>query len=159
EFVLYPLGVVRAGTTEPGFLLNLNTGARMDFRLDLEADAAEAHWFAIDRSILAAHGIAISGPPARELFTAIPPAAIMPLLAAALDWHRRRVGRADDAVLNAARALRYVTERRWSDKAAAGRWAAGRLDDPQVILRAVDARTTGEEMSWDEAVTFVAAVE
>lgn len=113
----------------------------------------------VDRSILAAHGTAITGPPTREIFAAIPRAALVPLLATSLAWHQRRLGRADDAVLNAARALRYVTEERWSTKVEAGRWAAERLDDPQLVRRALAARKNGADVSWDDAVSFVGTVQ
>ena len=53
EFVLYAEPVIRSATTEPGFELNLNSGARMSFRADYEP-GEERHWFAIDRAILAA---------------------------------------------------------------------------------------------------------
>jgi hypothetical protein len=158
ELVLYPLDVAQSGTTEPGYLLNLNTGARMDDRLDLES-TSDAHWFAIDRSILAECGLAISGPPAQDVFASIPSAALFPLLAESLAWHQRRLGRADDAVLNAARALRFVTEQRWSTKVDAGRWAAERLDDPELVRRALAARKNGADISWEDAVTFVGTVQ
>jgi hypothetical protein len=35
----------------------------MQFRADLEPVEGERHWFAIDRSVLAGHGIAVFGPP------------------------------------------------------------------------------------------------
>jgi hypothetical protein len=50
EFVLYPEPVLRTTTTDPGFDLNLNSGARMRFRVDYEP-SEERHWFAIDRSM------------------------------------------------------------------------------------------------------------
>jgi hypothetical protein len=93
ELVVYPLEIARAGTTEPGFVLNLNTGARMAYRLDLEPDPAEAHWFAIDRSILSAHGIAIVGRPAADVFAPIPFDDLVPVVLASLEWHQRRLGR------------------------------------------------------------------
>ena len=53
EFVLYAEPVIHTATTDPGFELNLNSGARMSFRADYEP-GEERHWFAIDRSVLAA---------------------------------------------------------------------------------------------------------
>src|ERR1043165_4768192 len=36
EFVLYPETTARTATAEAGFVLNLNTGPKMDFRVDEE---------------------------------------------------------------------------------------------------------------------------
>jgi predicted nucleotidyltransferase len=159
ELVLYPLDVARRGGLEPGYLLNLNTGADMPFRLDFEPTSGDVHWFAIDRGILADRGVALAGPPAAAVFAPIPFETVLPVLVDSLAWHRQHLGRADDAVLNAARTLRFVAEQRWSSKAEAGRWALARLDDPELVRRALDARTTGADISWDEAAAFVAAAE
>jgi hypothetical protein len=68
ELVVYTAEAVREPSTEAAFELNLNTGARMPFRVDFEPDPDEAHWFPIDRSILAQHGVALFGPPAADVF-------------------------------------------------------------------------------------------
>ena len=52
ELVVYPLATARAGGGEPGFELNLNTGADMGFRVDEAPGEIEGFWFAIDRAIL-----------------------------------------------------------------------------------------------------------
>jgi hypothetical protein len=129
ELVVYPLEIARAGTTEPGFVLNLNTGARMAYRLDLEPDPAEAHWFAIDRSILSAHGIAIVGRPAADVFAPIPFDDLVPVVLASLEWHQRRL------------------ERRWSSKDAAAAWAEHQLTSPTRPRRRVarGGRAAGED--------------
>ena len=88
ELVVYPLATARSGGGEPGFELNLNTGARMDFRADFEPGDIEGFWFAIDRSILREHGIPVHGPPAGELIAEIPREALLPLLAESVQWHR-----------------------------------------------------------------------
>src|SRR5215210_4305665 len=80
EFVLYAEPVLRTATIDPGFELNLDTGARMSFRVDYEP-GAERHWFAIDRSIVAGHGKALYGPPARELFAPIPRGPLLEVVA------------------------------------------------------------------------------
>ena len=90
ELVVYPLSVTSAPTAEAGFLLNLNTGAGMEFRADLDEAAAERHWFPIDRSILAQHGVALAGPPADAVFTALPRRELLPLLVASLVGTARR---------------------------------------------------------------------
>ena len=123
ELVLYPVAVAGSGTVEPGFDLNLNTGRDMAFRTDFEAVEREQHWFAIDRSVLATHGIALVGPPPSTIFRSAPHHELLPLLAETLRWYVRAgpVGR--DAVLNACRSLRFAREGVWSSKPAAGQWA------------------------------------
>jgi hypothetical protein len=94
----------------------------MTTRIDF-APGEERHWFPIDRSILAQAGIALSGPPAAEVFAAIPLQALRPLLAESIAWRRGNPGAPGEETLNAARALRFVREGRWHSKTEAGRWA------------------------------------
>jgi hypothetical protein len=116
ELVLYPLATARAGTGEPGFELNLNTGARMDFRADLQPGDIEHFWFAIDRSILREHGIPLHGPPSSEIFAPIPRATLAPLLADSM--------RAQQDPVNDARAQHFLDTGQWISK----RDARQRLD-------------------------------
>ena len=125
ELVVYPLATAQSGGSEPGFELNLNTGARMGFRVDEEPGEIEGFWFAIDRSILHDHGVALAGPPPAELFAPIPRATLLPLLRESVDWHRdSEVPLGTDVVLNTCRALRFAAEGTWSHKREAGAWAA-----------------------------------
>jgi hypothetical protein len=101
EFVLYRLGVTCGPSTNADFELNLNTGADMGFRVDLEPGEIESHWFPIDRSILSQHGSALSGPPSGEVFAATPAHVLRPVVLESLRWHIRTAGADDDAVLNA----------------------------------------------------------
>lgn len=158
ELVLYPLAVTRGGTAAPGFELNLNTGSRMPCRVDVAPVPGETHWFAIDRSILAAHGIAVDGPPAGEVFAALPRAALVPLVAESLAWHERGLASGDDVVLNACRALRFAREGRWSSKPEAGRWALGALPDAEVVRRALEARAGGADVDAGAARAFLVRV-
>lgn len=123
EFVLYPLETARAGEVEPGFDLNLNSGRDLEFRCDLEPVEGEGHWFAIDRSILASHGVALAGPAAPTVFRSAPRAKLLPLLAETLRWFLREGPPTDDAILNACRSLFYAREGAWTSKHAARRWA------------------------------------
>jgi hypothetical protein len=128
EFVLYPEPVLRTTTTDPGFDLNLNSGARMRFRVDYEP-SEERHWFAIDRSIAAAHAKTLYGPPARELFAPIPPGLLLEGVAESVRWHRGAQAAGSDAVLNACRALRF------------GPKASGRRRSPRVPGRSRDTKS------------------
>jgi Nucleotidyltransferase domain len=105
ELVVYPLATARSGAGEPGFELNLNSGAAMPFRVDEQPGEIEAFWFAIDRSILRQSGVALHGPPPADLVA---------------------------PVLNTCRGLRFAAEGAWSPKRAAGEWAA---EEPVVRAR------------------------
>jgi Aminoglycoside adenylyltransferase, C-terminal domain/Nucleotidyltransferase domain len=137
ELVVYPEATVRVPTVEPGFELNLNTGSALPFRVDLDPGVANAHWFAIDRSILSAHGIALFGPPTGEVFAPIPSNMLLPILADSVRWHEQGSHCLFDTVLNGCRSLRYAEDGIWSSKQEAARWALGRLDDPDVVAAAL----------------------
>lgn len=126
ELVVYPLETARGGEGEPGFELNLNSGARMPLRVDEAPGDIEGFWFAIDRAILREHGIPLLGPPPAEVFAPIPRATLLRLLGESVRWHRGEAGQptAADAVLNTARALRFAADGTWAAKRAAGEWAA-----------------------------------
>jgi Domain of unknown function (DUF4111)/Nucleotidyltransferase domain len=158
EFVLYPLAAVQIARVDAAFDVNLNTGGAMPFRLDLTPVPGDDHWFAIDRSILGRHGIALAGPPASQVFAPIPRDMLLPLVVESLHWHERGEALADDAVLNACRALRFGREDIWSTKAEAGRWALGRVENESLVRAALSAR--GQMLYLDsEAVgRFVAGV-
>jgi Domain of unknown function (DUF4111) len=124
EFVLYPLQTARAGGVEPGFDLNLNSGRSLQFRSDLEPVPGEGHWFAIDRSVLASHGLTLTGPAAPTVFRSASRANLLPLLAETLRWFLHEGSPTEDAILNACRSLFYAREGAWTSKHAAGRWAS-----------------------------------
>lgn len=158
ELVVYAGPVVGTGTTEPGFELNLDTGARMTFRAEYEP-GEERHWFAIDRSILAAHGRALFGPPAGELFAPIPRGALLEVVADAVEWHRESEPAGSDAVLNACRALRFAVEGKWSSKIASGDWALDRGEEPRLVARALAARRRPGALPALEVRRFLERVE
>src|SRR5688572_21750338 len=104
ELVVYTRAAAGSGATDPAFELNLNTGAAIEERIDRDPEVEDAHWFAIDRAILAQAGLALRGPAAAGLFNPPPREDLLELLAASLRWHEERGG-TPDAVLNACRAL------------------------------------------------------
>jgi hypothetical protein len=123
ELVLYPLETARSANVQPGFDLNLNTGRGMAFRADFVPVEGERHWFAIDKSVLAEHGITLLGPPASTVFRPASRERLLPVLAEALRWCLREPSPGDAAVATACRALRYSREGVWSSKQAAVDWA------------------------------------
>jgi hypothetical protein len=149
ELVVYRAEVAAAGGAEPGFEVELNTGARMGFRATFDpADRPEADgsfWYAIDRSILAGNGRALVGPPAARVFGSPPDDVLVGLLVRSLDWHLASpVPLADDAVLNACRALHRSRTGVWPSKAAAGRAVlADAGADRELIGQAMAAREGG----------------
>ncbi|KXK59145.1 nucleotidyltransferase [Micromonospora rosaria] len=165
ELVAYRREVAAAGTAEPGFEVELNTGRAMPFRATYAADdrpAADGRfWYALDRSILHQHGYALLGPPAATVFADVSPADLRRLLVDALTWWLARPGPpgdapapgAEDAVLGACRALVRVRHGVWLSKVDAGRrllavdglgFAAGATDGyADLIERCVAARRGG----------------
>jgi hypothetical protein len=156
ELVVYRREAARSGSANPAFELNLNSGRAMPFRLDLEPAESEQHWFALDRSILASAGIAILGPPASDVFEPVARDVALALLRDSLEWYLRGDAPADDAVLNASRALLFAAEGRWASKPAAGAWASANVDDADVVADALAARTTGASVEPMRARAFVA---
>jgi hypothetical protein len=152
ELVVYPVATAQSGGGEPGFELNLNTGAEMELRVDEEPGEIEGFWFAIDRAILREHGVVLSGPPAADLFAPIPRSTLLPLLQESIRWHRDSdIPTDSDTVLNTSRALRFATEGTWSSKREAGAWAA---HEP-VVRAALD----GEDLDRGAVVGFLEAVD
>jgi hypothetical protein len=122
ELVVYSEEAARSASVEPMFELNLNTGPG-ELRADLEPQHGEGHWFAIDRSVLAQHGVAVLGPPAADVFASPPKQALLPVLAQGLRWYRENEPESDDAVLTAGRALRFAREGVWVAKSQLREWA------------------------------------
>jgi predicted nucleotidyltransferase len=157
ELVVYTRDAAGSRDVRAPFELNLNTGAGMEFRTDAEPVEGELHWFALDRSVLARHGVALAGPPAGEVFADPGRNALLPVLAESLRWFLAG-GTRDDAVLNACRAARFAEEDAWTTKRAAGQWAVGRLGEDALVLAALRARGTTETLEPERVRAFVERV-
>jgi hypothetical protein len=140
ELVVYTAESAASGAAEPGFELNLNTGAGMPFRADRTPQPGERHWFPIDRSVLARHGVALVGPPAADVFAAPQRAELRPMLAEVLRWYAREDPDSEDGVLNAGRSLRFARDGVWLPKPALRDWASEQPGTNAEIL----ARTIAE---------------
>jgi nucleotidyltransferase-like protein len=138
ELVVYRLETARSDGAEADFELNLNSGAAVRPRIDRDPGSVAAHWFPIDRSILAQAGLTLAGPPAAEVFAGPRSEALLPVLAESVRWHRRDPRGEGAGLANACRALRFASEGRWSSKPAALRWARERDAEPS--LEAIEAR-------------------
>jgi hypothetical protein len=162
ELVLYQIETARSGSAAWEFELNLNTGATTPLSVQSKGDAEEvgSHWFPIDRSILSQAGLALHGPPAGEVFTAILRAALLPALAQSVRWHRGGESEPSDAVLNACRALRFAQEGQWSSKPAAGRWATEHGLAPRKLVEdACRARALAAQIDPEDVAAFLLSVE
>jgi hypothetical protein len=162
ELVVYRQETAGSGGAASDFELNLNTGEGMPLSVQSAGAAADigSHWFAIDRSVLAEAGATLLGPPAGEVFAAIAPNELRPVLAESLRWHRAHAADPSDTVLNACRVLRYSEVGIWSSKSAAGVWAAGRGVAPEdLVSRAIAARARPAELDPAEVADFLRAAE
>ena len=159
ELVVYAESTARAGTGEPGYELNLDTGRAMPFLASF-APEGEPHWYAIDRAVVREHGVVLSGPPPYELFAAIPRTVLLERVAESVRWYACHAWAGDDnAVLNACRAWRFASEGVWSSKPTAGEWARGRLDDDGLVAEALAARSGEGRLDRARVTAFLVRVQ
>lgn len=116
--------------------LNLNTGPRMDRQVSFDPDDDPRFWFVIDLSIGREHARALAGPPAADVFPALP----RPLIAAsprdAMTFFAAGDPSGVQVVLAACRAWAWAVDGAWYSKGKAARWAQARLDDPAPVVAA-----------------------
>jgi hypothetical protein len=151
EFVLYPGAAVATPSPTPRFAINLNIGRRMPLHLSTDPAAEPAHWFVLDLAILREHGVALLGPPARQLVAPIPRAWLLDALVDSLAWHAANEPARHQGVLNAGRAWRYAAEGVWSSKDAAAGWVLGRTEDPALVKTALAIRHGDRSQTLDPA--------
>ncbi|MFD6265057.1 nucleotidyltransferase domain-containing protein [Micromonospora chalcea] len=166
ELVVYRRDVAASGTPEPGFDVELNTGATMPFRATYDpADRPAADgrfWYALDRSILRQSGRTLLGPPAADVFADPSPQELRALLADALRWWLalptppgdEPAPGAEDAVLGACRALVRSRDGVWLGKVDAGLRVAADDPDAALIRASIDARQGGTPPSGPAARAF-----
>ncbi|MFI5924786.1 nucleotidyltransferase domain-containing protein [Micromonospora sp. NPDC051543] len=166
ELIVYQRAVAAAGSPEPGFEVELNTGRAMPFRRTLdpaERPSADGRfWYGLDRSILRQSGLALLGPPAAEVFADLAPADLRRLLVEALTWWLARPTPSDgrpargteDAVLGACRALVRHRDGVWLSKMDAGRRLVDTGGPAELIHRAIAARHGGPPPTGGEARAF-----
>jgi len=166
ELVVYRRDVAMSGTSEPGFELELNTGAGMDFRRTLQPEdrpVADGHfWYGLDRSILHQSGLPVLGPPASDMFADLAPADLRNLMVTSLRWwitlpapSDRRAPGAEDAVLGACRALVRCRSGRWLSKVGAGlRLLEDGYASADLIKESTAARSGGRPPSGARARAF-----
>jgi hypothetical protein len=118
EFVLYPLTTVSQPTVTAGYLLNLNTGPALPPVASFDPGDGPAFWYPIDRAITYQSGEPLYGPPAADLFVALPFADLLGVVIASVKAHSdpQQEDLLDNAVLNGCRALSFARDRRWYAK-------------------------------------------
>jgi predicted nucleotidyltransferase len=158
EFVLYaredlddPAG--------PAFQLNLNTGARMDHHVALRPREDPRFWFVVDVSIARQRALPLAGAAPAEVLPEPPRALVAASLAQALSWYDEHGGAPVQTLLSACRTWAWATDGRWRSKGESARWAAGRLEDGEPVLRALRLRDggPGEAPSEDEVAVVLRA--
>lgn len=121
ELVVYRADVAASGTTAPAFELELNSGRGIEFRSTYRPEDRPhedgSFWYALDRSVLREHGVALSGPPAWEVFGEVPDLHL--LLTESVRWHLTHAPL--DGVLAAHRALARMRTGRWVSKVEVAR--------------------------------------
>jgi hypothetical protein len=147
ELVVYTRVAAGAGTPDPAFEVELNTGPGMDFRATYHpADRPAADglfWYALDRSILAGTDGSLLGPPASRVFADVSDADLRRLLVDALTWRLHLPGDPVDAVLGACRSLVRVRDGRWLPKVAAAQRLLDTGYQPADVLTAAIAARLG----------------
>jgi hypothetical protein len=166
ELVVYRQDVASSATADPGFELELNTGADMEFRVTSRPEDRPVQdglfWYGLDRSVLHQSGLALEGPSAAEAFAEPGTADLRDLLATSLRWWIARTSSepgpaqgAEDAVLGACRALVRVRSGRWLAKVDAGRALLQDGDVPtELIAQSIAARAGGPSPSGAQARQF-----
>ncbi|KAL4882045.1 hypothetical protein BJY04DRAFT_217738 [Aspergillus karnatakaensis] len=160
----------------PCFSMNLNTGRGMDDHVSLSPENEEPFWFVLDIAIGRELGRVLYGPPVKDVFGGLGRGAVLGALAACLKWWSAllELGGGDgigdreraDAVLNAARGLRFVRVGVWGSKSEGAGWVVGCEDEDEfggyreVVGCALEARKGGEgevkvKVPRDQAVGFL----
>ena len=121
EFVLYPLTTVSRPRLDAGYLINFNTGAALPPATSFDPGEGPAFWYPIDRAITRQSGAALYGPPASQLFAALPLDDLLRVVIASVEAQSdpQEDHLLDNAVLNGCRALTFAQDRRWYAKVAA----------------------------------------
>jgi Domain of unknown function (DUF4111) len=152
EFVLY--GVAEA----PAYAINLNTGAGMEHHVSFDPSGDPRFWFVLDLAIARDHARTLLGAAPADVIPRMPDAEVRASLREALTWYGAEQSDGAETVLAACRAWRWATERVWSSKGEAGRWAAARPAAPAVVAAALAARSGRAALDAVAVASFVETV-
>ena len=140
EFTLYGAEAASSPANDAGFEVNVNGGPRMSRDVHLSWDAEPRFWYVLDRAIAHRLAIAISGPPAAEVFSDIPRQLLLEVMGESMRWHREHEKASLYSVLNASRAWRFAVDDVLGSKLDGATWARRRWRLPSLIDAAVDLR-------------------
>jgi hypothetical protein len=160
EFTLYRAEVASSPATDADFEVNVNGGPRMARDVHLSSDGESRFWYVLDRAVAHRHGIAISGPPAAEVFSDIPRPLLLEVMGESMRWHREHEKATLYSVLNASRAWRFAVDDVLGSKLEGAAWARERWRMPSLIDAAVDLRHgRPAQLDADGVDRFLAHVE
>ena len=140
EFTLYRAEVASCPPEDADFELNVNGGPRMARHVRLSSQDEPRFWYVLDRAIAHRDGVAISGPPAAEVFSRVPRRLLLEVLHQSMRWHREHEKATLYSVLNASRAFRFAVDDVLGSKLEGALWARDRWPVPSLIDAAVDLR-------------------
>ncbi|MDP9226335.1 MAG: DUF4111 domain-containing protein, partial [Actinomycetota bacterium] len=109
EFTLYRREIAASHPGGADFEVNANGGPRMPTTVHMDATAEPGFWYVLDRAIAHRSGLAISGPPAREIFADVPRSTLLDAMYQSMTWHRVHEKATLYSVLNACRAWRFAS--------------------------------------------------
>jgi hypothetical protein len=150
EFVLYPLTTVSRPTVEAGYLLNFNTGPALPPVTSYDPGDGPAFWYAIDRAVTRQSGASLYGPPAQQLFAAVPFEDLLRVVIASVEAHGdpQEDHRLDNAVLNGCRALTFAQDQSWYAKVDAAKRQLPMVGDfSPLVSTAIDSFGAGRKQA------------
>ncbi|MCT7355383.1 DUF4111 domain-containing protein [Streptomyces sp. 15-116A] len=137
ELVVYGTDFAARPSGEAGYLLDLDTGAALPGKVSLDPGESPPFWYVIDRSVAGQCGLALYGPPAREVVAAPEHPALLAALRASVSEHAAGEGHlADNRVLNGCRSLMFCRTGRWLPKRRAAQAVAAGEPDFRPLLQA-----------------------
>lgn len=149
EFTLYRREVAGSYVAAAGFEVNANGGPRMPTAVHMDPASESGFWYVLDRAVAHRSGLAISGPPARSIFSDVPRSALLEAMYESMAWHRNHEKATLYSVLNACRAWRFAAVDVLGSKLEGAAWARGRWPDTGLIDAAVGLRR-GVDATLDE---------
>jgi predicted nucleotidyltransferase len=159
EFTLYRAEVASAFAKDADFEVNVNGGPRMPRNVHLSSHGEPRFWYVLDRAIAHRRAIAISGPPAAEVFSDVTRPLLLEVMSESMRWHREQEKATLYSVLNASRAWRFAVDDVLGSKLEGAAWARRRWV-PSLIDAAVDLRHgRPARLDADEVDRFLEHVE
>lgn len=140
EFTLYRRKTAATPTHGAAFEVNVNGGPRMPRSVHLDPSSEPWFWYVLDRAIAHRHGIAITGPPAADLFADVPRPTLLEAMTDSMAWHRTYEKATLYSVLNGCRTWRYAAQDVLGSKLDGAAWARQRWRNPALIDAAVALR-------------------